>query len=127
MMRVDRDDVLRGLRKCRRLAKQDLLTSTLTDDPAFWKTQAEARRAVYQQLTELVEQTGVAGAWRWAREAYLSLPLTSPGSGDPELKGQEQALEMFFTILGVEPAHVQAWQRRRPKAGGRRIAVNTPS
>jgi hypothetical protein len=103
MILVAKDDVLRGLKKFKRLAKQDLLASTLTSNPDFWKAQAEARRQKYDDLMELVEGKGVDLACKVAMSDYAKLPLFDPhGSAAPEIRGAEQALEMFFTLLGME-------------------------
>ncbi|NMB25620.1 MAG: hypothetical protein GX986_08815, partial [Firmicutes bacterium] len=98
MIMVAKDDVLRGLKKFKRLAKQDLLASTLTSNPDFWKAQAEARRHKYDDLMELVEAKGVDLACKVAMSDYAKLPLFDSLEGDaPEIRGTEQALEMFFT------------------------------
>ena len=41
MIVVAKEDVLKGLKKFKRLAKQDLLVSQFTADPDFWIRQAE--------------------------------------------------------------------------------------
>lgn len=103
MIMVAKDDVLRGLKKFKRLAKQDLLASTLTSNPDFWKAQAEARRQKYDDLMELVEVRGVDLACKVAMSEYAKLPLFDSIEGEaPEIRGTEQALEMFFTLLGME-------------------------
>ncbi|NLM94083.1 MAG: hypothetical protein GX165_00770 [Firmicutes bacterium] len=104
MFEVAKDDVLRGLKKFKRLAKQDLLASSLTSNPRFWSSQAEARRNMYDELMAAVEEKGVELAYRQAARAYANLPLhnLSPAEDpDPQITGKQQALEMFFTILGV--------------------------
>ena len=58
MIQVAKDDVLRGLKKFKRLAKQDLLASGVTSNPDFWRVQAESRRQKYSDLMELVEAKG---------------------------------------------------------------------
>lgn len=101
---IAKDDVLRGLKRCKRLAKQDLLASALTPNPHFWGTQAEARRTQYTELMEIVDSDGVETAYQQAMRRYASLPRFTPSGAtgvDPEQSGQKQALEMFFTILGV--------------------------
>lgn len=103
MIRIAKDDVLRGLKSFKRLAKQDLLASALTSNPQFWSMQAEARRKQYGDLMEIVENDGVDVAYRQALQRYASLPRIASGeTGDPEVLGRQQALEMFFTMLGVD-------------------------
>jgi len=117
MIQVAKDDVLRGLKKFKRLAKQDLLASSLTSNPTFWKTQAETRRQKYDDLMELVDEKGVDSAYEIAATEYARLPLfDSTQTVAPELRGLEQALEMFFTLLGIEPKAMLAMR-----------ASNTPS
>ena len=104
MFEVAKDDVLRGLKKFKRLAKQDLLASSLTSNPRFWSSQAEARRTMYDELMTAVEEKGVELAYRQAAKTYATLPLhnlSSVQEPDPQITGKQQALEMFFTILGV--------------------------
>jgi hypothetical protein len=96
------------LKKFKRLAKQDLLASSLTSNPDFWKVQAESRREKYSQLMELVEAKGVDLAFQTAAAEYAKLPLFgTQDSVDPQLRGTEQALEMFFTLLGMTSEQMQ--------------------
>ncbi|MDI6871640.1 MAG: hypothetical protein QME79_09845 [Bacillota bacterium] len=97
MILVDQDDVLRGLKRCKRLAKQALLASGLTADPSFWTAQAEARRLTYDDLMARIQENGLEPTYAAARARYEQ--LTSPST--PTETGERQALEMFFTILGV--------------------------
>ncbi|NMB45134.1 MAG: hypothetical protein GX998_01860 [Firmicutes bacterium] len=109
MIQVAKDDVLRGLKKFRRLAKQDLLASSLTSNPDFWKAQAETRRQKYSDLMELVDEKGVDLAYEMAVQEYAKLPLFDPDQTvAPEQRGLEQALEMFFTLLGIGSADMLA-------------------
>ena len=126
MISVGRDDVLRGLKRFRRLAKQDILASPYAQDPDYWNRQAEARRAVYGELAEIVEQEGVEAAYRRAIDGYTALPLLRAGES-PEIAGKEQAFEMFFSLLGLTPKEVTRLRnsRRRIPAhpdGGRSVA-----
>ena|SRR5690625_2954766 len=111
MMDVTAKDALRALKKFKRLAKQDLLASELMAEPQFWRQQAEARRATYDVLMQLVEDEGVEAARRYAVDELAALPLLrSTGSDDAEGardgnvtaagKGKRQALEMFVSLLG---------------------------
>ncbi|NLK09153.1 MAG: hypothetical protein GX316_10745 [Firmicutes bacterium] len=102
MILVAKDDVLRGLKKFKRLAKQDLLASSLTSNPDFWEIQAEARRQKYDELMELVKTKGVDLACKLAMSDYAKLPLFDSDQKEaPAVRGKEQALEMFFTLLGI--------------------------
>ncbi|HHT37369.1 MAG: hypothetical protein ACE3NC_08640 [Candidatus Wallacebacter cryptica] len=104
MIVVAKEDVLKGLKKFKRLAKQDLLVSNFTADPDFWVKQAEGRRNEYGNLMELVNEQGVDHAYRYAVKKYAGLPFTfADKDQEAEVIGTSQALEMFFTILGVQP------------------------
>ncbi|MBO8140963.1 MAG: hypothetical protein H0Z37_02125 [Firmicutes bacterium] len=103
MIQLPEAEVLRALKKFKRLAKQDLLASAHTSDPEFWQRQAEARRAMYDRLMALIEQEGVEAAYRSAIGEHAALPLDHLSGSTPEVKGTRQALELFFTILGLGP------------------------
>jgi hypothetical protein len=104
MIVVAKEDVLKGLKKFKRLAKQDLLVSQFTADPDFWIRQAEGRRNTYSNLMELVDEHGVDHAYQYAVKKYASLPFVfADKEEEAEVIGKIQAFEMFFTILGVQP------------------------
>lgn len=111
MIQVAKDDVLRALKKCKRLAKQDLLASGLTSDAGYWSAHAEARRKTYDELMQQVEEEGVEAAYERAMEAYAALPLPDIDESPVEIKARHQALEMFFTILGVDVGAAVEQQR----------------
>ncbi|MBO8127233.1 MAG: hypothetical protein H0Z38_08375 [Firmicutes bacterium] len=99
MIQVAKDDVLKGLRKCKRLAKQALLASNLTDNPAYWNDQAVSRRETYDFLMKSIEEAGLEDTFQIASAEYIKLKK-SDISNDPITAGRKQALEMFFTIIG---------------------------
>jgi len=104
MIVVAKEDVLKGLKKFKRLAKQDLLVSKFTADPDFWIRQAEGRRSTYSNLMEIVEEHGVDHAYQYAVKKYASLPYVfATKKEEAEVIGMIQAFEMFFMILGVQP------------------------
>lgn len=115
MIQVTARDALQALKKFKRLAKQDLLASEHTEQPQFWRRQAESRRATYDALMALVEDKGVEAAHRWAVEKLAALPLfgsdgsANPGddrTASPGDTGTRQALEMFLAMLGSEEEEV---------------------
>lgn len=117
MHQVAQEDVLLALKKFKRLAKQDLLASPLMSDPKFWEEHATARRAVYEELMRRVEEEGVEPAYREAKKRYQALPLVaSTDRSHPRQSGEEQALEMFFTILGITGAELEELRSARPPA-----------
>lgn len=105
MIQIAKEDVLRGLKAFKRLAKQDFLASPLTANLQFWSTQAHARRREYDVLAQIVDENGVEVAYIRALERYASLPhVALDDESNPEILGQRQALDMFFTMLGKAPA-----------------------
>ena len=127
MFEVSPEDLLRGLKRCKRLAKQDLLASSKTPNPRYWTLQAEARRATYDLLMTRIRSHGWVAAYEMARQQYVQLPLESRDADEEaRVRGQEQALEMFFTMLGLDPADLQSLREQRqqlPQAGSS-YAVN---
>ncbi|MBE3574609.1 MAG: hypothetical protein IMW99_04005 [Firmicutes bacterium] len=119
---VAKDDVLGGLKKFKRLAKQDLLASTLTSDPEFWRAMAEARRRKYAELMDLIERNGVEWTRDQSLQDYARLPLLEPDDhSHPDIRGEEQALEMFFSLLGTDRKTLRELRSQRPPS-----AASTP-
>lgn len=113
MVPVEKEDLLRALKRFKSLAKQDLLTSELTSDPVFWQTHAEARRNEYTRLIDLVENFGVEKACVYAFQAYQEQQQGADGEQTGEHKGSVQALELFFQIIGLSPSEVQRmWEEK---------------
>ena len=75
MIMLTRDDALKGLKRCMRLAKQDILLCGYTDDPQTWENHAVTRRSVYKWLTTVIEEHGVDQAYLLAKKRYDDLPL----------------------------------------------------
>ena len=118
MLEVDPQDVLRGLKRCKRLAKQDLLASAQTPDPRYWTLQAQARRETYEQLMQLIEAEGLEATYQAARQAYVELPMQAQDVDQrARLRGREQALDMFFTIIGLPEQEVEQLRRARQQRG----------
>lgn len=113
MVSVGQADVLRALKKFLRLAKQDLLASEHTTEPAFWREQAQIRRQTYAWLVEGVSLRGVDAAYREATAAYAALPLLREGQKEPRISGKEQAFEMFFHLIGVDPKEITRMRNGR--------------
>ena len=99
------EDIIRGLKHYRRIAKQDLLRSTETDNPEAFRRHAEARRGIYADLTEVAETQSPSAVVQEALRRYQDLPFVSGSDiGEfTEIKGQENALENFFLMVGLEP------------------------
>ena len=99
------DEMIRGLRHYRRIAKQDILRSTETENPDILRSHAEARREVYAQLATLAEKLSPADVAKEALSYYQELPFTngSPETEFIDIKAKENALENFFLMIGLEP------------------------
>lgn len=110
------EEIKRGLKHYRRIARQDLLRADETDNPETFKRHAEARRSVYAYLTEVAESKGPNEVALEALKAYEELPFVT-GSEDEahtEIKGRENALENFFLMIGLEPKIRREVRSRRP-------------
>ncbi|NLW55031.1 MAG: hypothetical protein GX050_00145 [Firmicutes bacterium] len=108
MFPVDREDLVRALKRFKSLAKQDLLTSELTSDPVFWQTHAEARRNEYTRLIDLIENFGVEKACVYAFKAYQEQQQGADEEQTGEQRGSTQALELFFQIMGLSLADLKS-------------------
>lgn len=112
------EEIIRGLKHYRRIAKQDLLRAPETPDPDAFRQHAEARRNVYAELSELAELGSPAEVASAALAAYRQLPFVT-GSDRPdhtEIKGRENALENFFLMIGLEPKIRREVRSRRSSA-----------
>lgn len=99
------EEIQRGLKHYRRIAKQDLLLASETDNPEAFRRHAEARRSVYAYLSELAETRSPNEVVQEALKAYQELPFVTGSEDDAhtEIKGRENALENFFLMIGLEP------------------------
>lgn len=115
------DEIIRGLKHYRRIAKQDVLRSAETDNPDAFRTHAEARREIYGHLTTFAETHGPDEVAREALRCYKELPfVTGTADGDHTgIKGRENALENFFLMIGLEPKLRREARSQRPPLGGR--------
>ena len=116
MFQVNGDDLLRALKKFKSLAKQNLLTSELTSDPTFWQTHAEARRTEYTRLINLIENSGVEKACVYALRAYKAHQLCVDSEKTGEQKGSEQAIKLFFQIIGLSPEDLKRMGEQKEEA-----------
>ncbi len=110
------EEIIRGLKHYRRIAKQDLLRSPETDNPEAFRRHAEARRTVYAHLTEIAQTRSPADVVREALKRYQELPFVT-GTDDgayTDIKGEENALENFFLMIGLEPKVRREVRSQRP-------------
>lgn len=111
------DEIVRGLKHYRRIAKQDVLRAAETDNPEAFRSHAEARRSIYARLTEIAETQSPGAVVHEALECYKELPFVSgtPDGEHADIKGQENALENFFLMIGLEPKVRREVRSQRPK------------
>ncbi len=110
------EEIIRGLKHYRRIAKQDLLRSDETENPVAFRRHAEARRSVYAQLAEMAESQSPSEVVRGALDRYQNLPFVT-GTEDEQytdIKGEENALENFFLMIGLEPKVRREVRSQRP-------------
>lgn len=99
------DEIVRGLKHYRRIAKQDILRAPGTERPEQFMSHAEARREIYAELTDLAERLSPSDVAKEALRFYQELPfVTGTAEGDHvKIKAKENALENFFVMIGLEP------------------------
>ncbi|MBB6097938.1 hypothetical protein HNR42_001361 [Deinobacterium chartae] len=110
------EEILRGLKHYRRIAKQDVLRAAETPNPEAFRIHAESRREIYALLTECAEVKASEDVIERALELYQQLPFVS-GTQEfehPEIKGRENALENFFLMVGLDPKLRREARRKRP-------------
>lgn len=110
------EEIMRGLKHYRRIAKQDVLRASETNHPEAFKRHAEARRDVYAALTTIAEGQGPSEVVREALKRYRELPFVTGTAEDQhaDIKGQENALENFFLMIGLDPKVRREVRNQRP-------------
>ena len=125
MIQIGRDDLLRALKGFKGLAKQELLINgELTEEKLAQKTHALARRETYLQLIEKLESSGTEATCVFAFDEYHKFSEDEHPT-DPVNDGHQQALEMFFQLLGIQPTQLRnSIQNKLPFEEV--LALNTP-
>ena len=111
------EQLLQGLKHYRRIARQDMLRSAETPHPEAFLQHAESRREVYVKLATYAEQHAPADVIAHALELYQALPFVT-GTAEhehPATKGQENALENFFLLVGLDPKTRREARSKRPR------------
>jgi hypothetical protein len=111
------EEILRGLKHYRRIAKQDLLRAPETPKPEAFMRHAEARREVYGTLAEFAEGAAPEDVVQRALGLYRELPFVNGTAEEayPDVKGKENALENFFLMIGLDPkVRREARRERKP-------------
>ncbi len=111
------EEILRGLKHYRRIAKQDVLRAPETPSPEAFRVHAEARREVYGELAEMAEKVAPEDVVDRAIDMYKTLPFMNGTAEDAhaDFKGKENALENFFLMIGLDPkVRREARRERKP-------------
>ena len=110
------EEIKRGLKHYRRIAKQDILLAADAEDPEKFRRHAEARRSVYAHLGQLAETKSPQEVVREALRCYQELPFVTGTSSNEhiDVKGRENALENFFLMVGLEPKIRREVRSQRP-------------
>ena len=120
MIQLNADDIIRGLKRLKSLAKQDILVSNHVSEPELWLEIATARKEKYETLIALVEKHGVEEAYKIAHDNYTVISQSGLESirHIPQVKGEKQALEIFFKTLGLNESVIQNAEGNQIKVGG---------
>jgi hypothetical protein len=110
------EEIIRGLKHYRRIAKQDLLRCAEAENPEAFRCHAEARRGIYAHLSQLAETRSPSEVVGEALRCYQELPFVTGTSSSEysEVKGRENALENFFLMVGLEPKVRREVRSQRP-------------
>ncbi len=110
------DEIVKGLKHYRKIAKQDVLRADETEQPERFKLHAETRRDIYAVLSESAEHLGPEDALDTALETYKQLPFVTGTAEDEyiDIKAKEKALENFFLMIGLEPKLRRQARSQRP-------------
>jgi hypothetical protein len=110
------EEIMRGLKHYRRIAKQDVLRASETHNPEAFRQHAEARRDVYAALAAIAETQGPSEVVQEALRRYQELPFVTGTAEDEhaEVKGRENALENFFLMIGLDPKVRREVRSQRP-------------
>ncbi|MFC5601043.1 hypothetical protein [Deinococcus cellulosilyticus] len=99
------EEISRGLKHYRRIAKQDVLRAPETPNPDAFRVHAESRREIYSALSDCAASGSSEDVINRALDYYRQLPfVTGTKEGEfPDIKGKENALENFFLMIGLDP------------------------
>lgn len=111
------EQLQQGLKHYRRIARQDMLRAAETPHPEAFLRHAESRREVYAALGTYAEGHASDDVIAHALELYRHLPFVTgtPEYEHADTKGQENALENFFLLVGLDPKTRREARSKRPK------------
>lgn len=111
------DQLQQGLKHYRRIARQDMLRAPETPHPDAFLKHAESRREIYAALGDYADAHASDEVITHALNLYQKLPFVT-GTAEheyPDIKGQENALENFFLLVGLDPKTRREARSKRPK------------
>ncbi|MEX2534683.1 MAG: hypothetical protein WD273_03700 [Trueperaceae bacterium] len=110
------EEIVRGLKHYRRIAKQDILLASEAENPEAFRRHAESRRTIYAHLSQMAETRSPQEVVREALRCYQELPFVTGTSSDQyiDVKGRENALENFFLMVGLQPKVRREVRSQRP-------------
>src|SRR5690625_7851318 len=95
------DEIIRGLKHYKRIARQDLLQAE--GDPDFERRalHARSRREVYSQLAELATAEPASEVLREALRLYRELPIVTgtPEASHGDIQGHQNPQENFVRVV----------------------------
>lgn len=111
------EQIQTGLKHYRRIARQDMLRAGETPHPDAFLKHAESRREVYTRLGSFADDHGPDEVITHALDLYRTLPFVTgtPEHEHPDIKGQENALENFFLLVGIDPKVRREARSKRPR------------
>ncbi|MBX8464216.1 MULTISPECIES: hypothetical protein [unclassified Deinococcus] len=111
------EQIQTGLKHYRRIARQDMLRAAETPHPDAFLKHAESRREIYARLGTHAETHAPDEVIAHALDLYRALPFVTgtPEHEHPDIKGQENALENFFLLIGLDPKARREARSKRPK------------
>lgn len=112
------EQIHEGLKRFRKMARQDMLLAPHTPHPEAFLNAAQTRHALYREFSERLEGgESIGELLEDAIARYKKLPFTTglPEGEQPELRGQEQALENYFLLVGLSARARREARSARPR------------
>lgn len=116
-LNISIEDMIKGLKHYKSLAKQDLLRAEQTAQPDLYKSHAESRIAIYKLLIKYAKKENPEKVVEKALTLYEQVPFISKGKANSHIRdiAHEHALENFFLLIGLEPDIQKHYWSLRPR------------
>lgn len=117
VLNISIEDMIKGLKHYKSLAKQDLLRANQTAQPSLYKSHAESRIAIYKLLINHAKEETPVEVMEKALKLYENVPFISKGKANSHIRdiAHEHALENFFLLVGLEPDIQKHYWSLRPR------------